>query len=172
MAMATSAYVATNEAIWGGFSVLVAVVIAAPAIATRDWTAMAPWPLLSVAAIAVIARVAGLYPEAAGYVAIATFALVVVVELDVFTPIHLSRRFAVGFAVLTTLAIEAVWIVVQFFSDRWLGTGYLSTQTELQEDIVIVSAVSFAIGVIFYWYLRRFAPIELDGGPSDREQTL
>jgi hypothetical protein len=133
---------------------------------------MAPWTLLSVAAIAVIARIAGVYPEAAGYVAIASLAIVVVVELDVFTPIHLSRRFAVGFAVLTALAMEAVWIVVQFSSDRWLGTGYLSSQTELQKDIVIVSVVSFAIGVIFFWYLRRFAPVGLDDGSPDRERTL
>ncbi len=161
----------TDDPVWGGFSLLLVAAVAAPAVATRDWTTMAPWPLLSVGALAVTSRAVGLYPEAAGHVAIATLALVVVVELDVFTPIQLSRRFAVGFAVLTTLAVEAVWIIVQFLSDEWLGSEFLTTQTELQETIVTVTVVGFAIGVVFYWYLTRFAPAGLVAGSSNREQT-
>lgn len=171
LTMAAAMNIATNAIVWGGLSLLLAAVVAIPALATHDWTAMAPWPILSVAAIAVIARVMGWYPEATGYVAIATFAIVIVVELDVFTPIHLSRRFAVGFAVMTTLAMEAIWIIVQFFSDQLLGTGFLSTQTELQEDIVIVTVVGFAIGVTFYWYLTRVAPAGLVDGSVNREQS-
>lgn len=149
----------TTEPIWGGFSLVFVAVIALPAVATHDWTAMAPWPLLAVAAIAITARNGGLYPETVGYVAIATLALVIVVELDVSTSIRLSRRFAVAFAVLTTLAVEAVWIIVQFASDQWLGTGYLSTQTKLQEDIVIVTIVGLVMGGLFYSYLARFEPV-------------
>lgn len=122
---------------------------------TRDWTTMAPWPIISIATIAILARLMGLYPEAAGYIAMTTLALVIVVELDNFTSIQLSRPFAVGFAVLTTLAIEAIWIIVQFGADQWLGTDYLTTQTALQLDIVIVTVVSLVIGVVFYWYLMR-----------------
>jgi hypothetical protein len=168
---AAAVSVVTNDPIWGGFSLTFVALIAFPAIAAHDWTAMAPWPVLTVGALAVTARIAGVYPEAAGYVAIATLALVIVVELDVFTSIHLSRRFAVSFAALTTLAIEAVWIIVQFFSDQWLGTGYLSTQTELQEDIVIVTVVGFIMGGLFYWYLARFEPIGLDNVPSVPEEN-
>lgn len=153
--VAAAASLVVDPSIWDGYALVLVVVAALPAMVTRDWTTMAHWPILAVATIAVVARIAGLYPEATGHVAIVALALVVVVELDGFTSIQLSRRFAVGLAVLTTLAIEAIWIVVQFVSDRWLGTGYLTTQTELQWDIVTVTVVSLAVGVVFYWYLTR-----------------
>lgn len=153
--IAAAASLVLQPSIWVGYALLLVVVIVLPAMVTRDWTTMAHWPILAVATIAVIARIAGLYTEATGHVAIVALALVIVVELDSFTSVQLSRRFAVGLAVLTTLAIEAIWIVVQFVSDRWLGTGYLTTQTELQWDIVTVTVVSLAVGVVFYWYLTR-----------------
>ncbi|SFR61149.1 hypothetical protein [Halogeometricum limi] len=146
--------------LWGGFSLLLALVASLPALATRSRTAMVPWPLLFCAAAAIVARAVGLYPEVAGYVAIATLAFLVVVELDLYTSVELGRRFAVGFGVLTTMALEALWIVAQFYSDRWLGTEFLSTQTELQEDIVLVTLVGFAVGAVFYWYFDRFDPAE------------
>lgn len=144
--------------LWGGFSAFLVAVAAAPAATRRDWTAMIPWPLLALAAIAVGARAAGRYPEAAGFLAIATLALLVVVELDAFTPVELGPRFAVGFGVLTSLAIEALWIVAQYYSDVWLGTDYLRTQTELQRDIAIVTGLGFLAGGFFYWYLTRRDP--------------
>lgn len=161
----------TNSFLWSGFSLLLAAVASVPALMTRDWTAMVPWPLLSVATVAVIVRAADVYPETAGYLAIAALALVIVVELDVFTPVELGRRFAVGFGVLTTMAIEALWIIAQFYSDQWLGTAFLSSQTELQEDIVIVTAVGFAVGGLFYWYFTRFDPAGTMDRSSDRVRT-
>lgn len=155
VAIAATASLLIAPSIWSGYALLLVAVVALPAMMTRDWTTMVHWPVLSVATIAFVARLAGLYPEAAGYVAVTAFALVVVVELDSFTSIRLSRRFAVCFAVLTTMAVEAIWIIVQFVSDQWLGTDYLTTQTELQLDIVTVTVVSLAIGVVFYWYLTR-----------------
>ncbi|WP_327051192.1 hypothetical protein [Halomicrococcus gelatinilyticus] len=145
----------TGDLLWGGFSLLLAAVASLPALTTRDWLAMVPWPLPFSAAVAVIARATELSTETAGYLGVATLALLVVVELDVFTSVELGRRFAVAFGVLTTMAVEALWIVAQFYSDRWLGTDFLTTQTELQEDIVIVTVVGFALGALFFWYFER-----------------
>lgn len=169
MAIAAVASLHVDPSIWSGYALLLVAVVALPAVVTRDWTTMVHWPILSVATIAVVARLAGLYPEAAGHVAVTAFALVVVVELDSFTSIQLSRRFAVGFAVLTTMAVEAIWIIVQFVSDRWLGTDYLTTQTELQLDIVTVTVVSLAIGVVLYWYLTRRERADSGTGSPDQE---
>jgi hypothetical protein len=155
--VATEAFL-SGEFLWGGLSLLVAVAAAVPALATRDRTAVVPWPLLSVAGAAVVARAAGAYPEVAGYLVVATLALLVVVELDTFTPVEFSRRFAIVFGVLTTLAVEALWVVAQFYSDRWFGTRFLRSQTELQWDIVAVTTAGCAVGVLFYWYLDRFGP--------------
>ncbi|MFC6824974.1 hypothetical protein [Halopelagius fulvigenes] len=148
----------TNAILWGGFALFIAAVVAVPAFSTGEWTVIVPWPLPLFAAVAVLVRSVGVYPEIAGYVAIATLALVVVVELDAFTSVEMSRRFAVGFAVLTTMAIQGLWTVAQFYSDMWLGTKLLRSQTELQWDFVIVTAVGLVEGGIFERYFERFSP--------------
>ncbi|PSP26787.1 hypothetical protein BRC65_09500 [Halobacteriales archaeon QH_2_65_14] len=152
--------------LWGGFWLVFVGILSIPALVTRSWVAVVPWPLPAIAALSLVAREAGVYPESAGHLAVVALALAVVVELDVFTPVELSRRFAVAFAVLTTMAVEALWIIAQYYSDVWLGTEFLSTQTELQEDIVIVSAVGFVVGVLFYWYLSA-----ADGESTDVHST-
>ncbi|WP_224338140.1 hypothetical protein [Haloprofundus halobius] len=163
--------VLTGEILWGVFSVFVVVVVSLPGLTTRNWTAIVSWSLLSVVAVAVLARVIEFYAEIAGYLAIAALALIVVVELDVFTSVKLSRRFAIVFAVLTTMALQAVWIVAQFYSDQWLKTEFLSTQTELQKDIVTVTIVGFVLGGLFQWYFARFEPIGSVDGSSKHEET-
>lgn len=161
----------TGALLWGALSLLLVGVIALPSLATRSRTAMVPWPLLGLAAFAVIARTIGFYPELAGYLTIATVALIVVVEIDVFTSVELGLRFAVGFGVLTTMATEAVWIVAQFYSDEWLGTDFLTTQTELQRDIVAVTVTGFVVGSLFYWYFTRFEPAGVVDQAADRTET-
>lgn len=162
---------ATDPSIWAGYALLLVVVVALPAMVTRKWSTMIHWPIAVTASLAVILRIIGVFPEAAGYIAIVTLGLVVVGELGDFTSVQLSRRFAVGFAVLTALAIEAVWIIAQFVADWWLGTEYLTTQTALQYDIVAVSIVSLAAGVVFYWYLTKYDPPEASATHPGQEAT-
>lgn len=157
----------TNSVVWGGFALVVAAVTAAPALSARDWTVIVPWPLPFFAALAVLVRAFDAYPEIAGYVGIATLALVVVVELDAFTPVEMSRRFAVGFAVLTTMAFQGLWTVAQFYSDRWFGTALLRSQTELQWDYVAVTAVGLVMGVVFERYLAQSVRSDPAERPSD-----
>ena len=156
MAAAAVESLLTGAVLWGLFSSVFVVVAVLPALADREWTAMAPWVLLLVATAAVVSRAAEFHSEAAGFVAIATLAVLVVVELEAFTSVRLGRWFALSFAVMTALASHSLWIVAQFCSDIWLGTTFLSTQTELQEDIVMVSLVALALGGVFYWYFTRF----------------
>lgn len=167
IALGAIASLLTGDLLWGGFSLIVVVVTLLPVLATADRTAIVPWSLLFVAAIVIVARTAEFYPEATGYIAIATLALIVVVELDIFTSNELSRRFAIVFGVLTTMAIEALWIIAQYFSDRWLGTTFLTTQTELQQDITTVTVVGFTVGGLFYWYFTQSESVR----PIDRESN-
>lgn len=153
-----------NAVLWAGFSLLLVSVAAFPALARREWAAMVPWPLLSIAAVAVIARTVRVYPEVAGYLALATLAIVIVVELVQFTPVELSRWFAIGFGVLTTLALEAFWIIAQFYSDVLLGSKFLTTQDALQQDILIVTVVGFAVGGFFLGLFELITPMK----PTDR----
>ncbi|SFS93236.1 hypothetical protein [Halostagnicola kamekurae] len=149
----------TGDLLWGGFELVVVAVVTAPAISFRDWTAMVSWPLLGVATVAFGAGAAGFPFETTVYLAIGALALIVVVELEAFTSVELSRRFAVGFAAMTTMALQALWTVAQFYADRWLGTEYLRSQTELQWDFVVVTAVALVLAAVFQWYTDRFDPV-------------
>lgn len=145
-----------GDVAWAALSLLVALVVALPALSRRDWTVMTPWILPFVAALATVGHTVGVYPELAGYVAVASFALAAVIYLDVFTPVDLSRRFAVAFVVMTTMATQGLWTVAQFYSDRWFETAYLTTQVELQWDLVAVTVVALVFGGLFELYVHLF----------------
>lgn len=153
--------------LWGGFTLLVAAVIVLPAAIISDWTAMVPWPLLLLTSLAVGLRSLGPYPELAGYVTVAVLALIIVFELDTFTRVDMSRRFAVAFAVLTTMALQGLWTIAQFYSDRWLGTGFIPSQTELQWDFVIVTVVGGVLGTLVQLYLASGRGLRRSSHPPD-----
>jgi hypothetical protein len=146
----------TGAFLWGGLALVVVTVVSLPGIITGDPSEIPPWPLPFVAAVAVVLRGAGLLPDITGYVAIGSIALVLVVELDLYTGVDLSRRFAIVFATMTTMALQALWIIAQFYSDRWLDTTFLRSQTELQWDMVYVTAVGVVLGIVAEWYFERF----------------
>lgn len=158
MTLGVAASLATGAWLWALFALVLVVAAIVPAVRSSDPNAMVPWPLLALGAVAVLARTFDVMVSMATYLAIAALAIVFVVQLVAFTPIEFSQRFAVVFAVLTTLAIEALWIVVQFYSDVWLGTDLVGSQTALQQDIVLVTVVGFAAGVAFQWFFMRFEP--------------
>jgi hypothetical protein len=160
VAAAAIGHLVTGDLTWGGFWLLAVAVTVLPAVVAREWTVFVPWPLPLCAVGAVTLQGADLYPELAGYVAIATLALVAVVELDQFTEVEMSRRFTVVFAVMTTMSLKALWTVVQFVSDRWLGTEFIRSQTELQWDLVFVTVVALVMGSAFVWYFERLDGVE------------
>jgi len=149
----------TDAYLWGSLAVLTISVVALPAVVTSRLTAMVSWPIPFVAAVAMVLHAFEFSPDVTGYVAIGTIALMLVVELDVYTEVELSRRFAVVFATMTTMSLQAVWIIAQYYSDQWLGTAFLRSQTELQWDIVYVTAVGIALGVLAEWYFDQFEPV-------------
>jgi hypothetical protein len=156
VAVVAASNLLSGSVAWGGFWLALVVGITLPAAVSRDWTVIVPWLLPFGAVVAVGLQTVERYPEVAGYIAVVTLALVAVIELDRFTRVDMSRRFTVAFAVMTTMALQAVWTVVQFASDRWLGSEYLGSQTELQIDIVAVTVVALVIGGFFVWYFDRF----------------
>jgi hypothetical protein len=153
----------TDAVLWAGFAALIVAIAVIPPLSSGEWTVMVPWPLLLLAAVAVGARTLELYPEIAGYLAVSALALIAVIELTVFTELEMTQRFAVVFAALTTMAVQGLWMVAQFYSDRWLGTEFLRSQTELQWDIVGVSAVGFVVAGLFIWYVDRFEHVGAHG---------
>ncbi|WP_410767286.1 hypothetical protein [Haloferax sp. DFSO60] len=141
--------------LWGLLALVAAGILVVPAVLRRDWRVMLPWPLGSVVAVGVTARTFDVATEVTGYVAISSVALAVVVELDSFTDVEMSRRFAVLFAVMTTIAFQSWWTIAGYYSDQWFGTSFIHSQAELQWDLVTVMIVSLAMGQLFLWYFDR-----------------
>ena len=158
--------VLSGALLWAGFAGILLVVSVLPPIWTRNWRVMAPWPLLLVSAITVLLGGYGIATEISGYFVVAGIALLTVVEIDAFSGVEMSRRFAVAFAVLATLAVQGLWVIAQYYSDLWLDTDFLKTQRELQVDIVVVTVVGLVMGAVFEWYFERVEHVGSHSRPN------
>lgn len=142
---------------WIVFVAAVGAIVCLPPVAYGEWRVMLPWELLVVATLPILVR--GLFGGQVGifaaYVAVAGLALLVTVELHMFTALEVTHWFAVAFVVLTTLATSAAWSVVRWHLDREFGTSYLSTNEALMVEFLWVTLAGFAAGVIFDAYFRR-----------------
>jgi len=142
---------------WLVFVATVGVIVVVPAVAYRDWRVMLPAELLVLALLPILVR--GLFGGQVGtfasYVSIAGLALIVTVELHMFTELKVSQWFAVSFVVLTTMASVAAWTVVRWQLDRHFGTAYLTTNEALMREWLSVALAGVAAGVLFDAYFRR-----------------
>ncbi|MFW5917219.1 MAG: hypothetical protein ACOCRD_02280 [Halorubrum sp.] len=132
-------------------------VVVAPAVAARDPRVMLPWEVLALALLPVLVRAlfGGELGTFATYLAIAAFALIVTVELQMFTTLRVTHWFAVVFVVMTTMATAAAWTVLRWNADRLLGTNFLTTNEALMVEWIYVTLAGVAAGVLFDTYFRR-----------------
>ncbi|MFO8114440.1 MAG: hypothetical protein R6U01_03620 [Halorubrum sp.] len=132
-------------------------VVVAPAVAARDPRVMPPWEVLGLALLPVLVRtlLGGELGTFATYLAIAAFALIVTVELQMFTTLRVTHWFAVLFVVLTTMATAAAWTVLRWNADRLLDTAFLTTNEALMIEWMYVTLAGVAAGVLFDAYFRR-----------------
>lgn len=154
--------VAAGNYLWSGFEVAFVAVTALPALVVGDFRVLVPWPLLLAGAVALVGQPLGLDQELTGYTAVAVFALVVTAELEAFTEVEMTRRFAVAFAALATMAVQGVWTVVRYVSDQFLGTTYVQSQAQIQWDFLYVTLVAVVVAAAFELYFRR-----ADGAPDE-----
>lgn len=144
--------------LWSLFSGLLISLIILPPAYYRDIRAVLPFELLAIAAIPVLVRVfevSILANEVAMYVSFAAMALLIAVELHIFTSLKFSHGFSVAFLVISTLAVGAVWSVVRFYMDSMLGTSYLTTNEELMEEWITISIAGLSAGLLFDVYFKR-----------------
>ncbi|WP_241211146.1 hypothetical protein [Halorubrum lacusprofundi] len=82
---------------WMVFIGVVSVIVLVPAIAYRSWEVMLPWELIGLATFPILVRgvIGGTVGTFATYLALAGLALVVVVELHMFTELNVTHWFAV-----------------------------------------------------------------------------
>ena len=165
--------VLSGDSVWGVFVLLVAAVASVPPVVTRRVTAMLPWEVLGLAALPAVGRTLLTGVELFGvtlsgrvvtFFAVAAVALVVAVELDVFTTVRMTESFAVAFVSLTTTAAAGVWALARYATDSLLGTRLLldgrplhEVETALMWDFVAATLVGLLAGVLFELYFRRLA---------------
>jgi len=143
---------------WAGFASAFVVVALVPPVAFRDVTVMLPWEVLSIAALSLAGRTllsGGPGQLLAGYVAVAAFALVVAVELHVFTAIRMTDWFAVAFVVVTTLATAGLWAVCQWLFAAVLDTAFVAGLRPLMIQFTGATVAGVGAGVVFSLYFRR-----------------
>ncbi|WP_290813186.1 hypothetical protein [Halovivax sp.] len=154
-----------RDALWALFVAATAAIVLVPPAAHRDWRMMLPWELLVVALLPVLVR--ALFGGELGtfgyYLSVAALALLVVVELHMFTELRLTHWFAVAFVVMTTMASAAAWALVRWTMDGYLGTALLmepgTSQEAANEALMIeflwVTLAGLVAGILFDAYFRR-----------------
>lgn len=157
-----------EDYLWAAFAAGVLVLALIPPVAYRDRAAMLPWEVLALCGLPLIGRAVSasvLTTELATYLSVAGLALVVAVELDVFTTVRMTEWFAVLFVVITTMAAAGVWAVLRWGVDVWFNTAFLLEpgvpEHEIEEalmwEFVYSTAAGLLAGAIFELYFRRRA---------------
>jgi hypothetical protein len=162
---------AGGDLVEAAFPLALVVLALVPAVALRTPRAMLPWEVLAVAAVPVIVRtlVAGqrvgavtLSGRITTYFAVAAVALMLAVELDVFTPVRMNRPFAVLFVAVTTAAAAGLWALLKWSSDVYLGTTLMLdgrpervVEQALMWDFVAATVAGVGAGALFDYYFRR-----------------
>ena len=155
-----------GDVLWAGFALVVLVRALVPAFAYHRATVMLPWEVLALAALPLVGESFTTVPitgQFVTYLAVAALALVIAVELHVFTPVEMTPGFAVLFVVIATMATAGVWAVVRWVVDVSLGTTFLldpaltpdEIETQLMWEFVYSTLAGVAAGVIFEVYFRR-----------------
>ena len=146
---------------------ILSLVVLPPALAGSP-RIMLPWPVVLLAGVPSFGYALagpGLTGEFVAYLAVAAVALVVAVELDLFTSVEMTPGFAVAFVVVTTVAVAGVWALVRWGLDAWLGTGLLfapgrsaaAVERALMWEFVYSALAGVVAGLVFDFGFRRRA---------------
>lgn len=140
-----------GDLLWAWFSAAVIAIILVPAAKHRSVRVMLPWEVLALVFLPVLGRALASFPlstDLATYISVAALALVVAVELDVFTPVRMTNGFAALFTVIVTMAAAGLWAVVQWLSDLLLGTAFIYPTPVTVPDAAVAGDV---VGKA-YWF--------------------
>jgi len=154
-----------GQALWTVFAATLVFLAVLPPLAFRNVEAMLPWEMLLLAALPVAGRLFATIPATgtlSTYLSVAAVALIVAVELHLFTPVKMTPRFAVVFVSVTTLATAGVWAVVRWVSDLLLGTAFLldpalskhAIEEALMLEFVASTIAGVGAGLFFAVYMQ------------------
>jgi hypothetical protein len=146
------------DIVWAGFTGLVVLVIVLPTLQGDDWRIKIPWAFLVLASMPITARALDIGMVRSPiffYLSFAALALIIAVEIHMYTETKMTHWFAVVFVSLTTIAIEGTWAVSRWYADSLLGTSLLPPHDDLMLDFIAVIGVGIGAGIVFDIYFRR-----------------
>jgi len=160
------ANLAVGDPMWAGFALAVACLLALPPLVLRSRWVTIPWEVALFSALPLFIHslvVNPLIGQLTAYFAVAAIALVVAVELHLFTPVQMSVGFAVVFVVVATLAAAGFWAIARWSSDVVLGTTLvtdparppLEQERGLMVEFVFSALAGLLAGGLFEFYVRR-----------------
>jgi hypothetical protein len=152
--------------LWTVFAATVTVLAVLPPVMLVNRYAMLPWEILLLAALPVVGRLFATVPvtgNLASYLSVAAIALIIAVELQMFTPVRMTPRFAVVFVAIATMAAAGGWAVLRWGADVLLGTTFVLdpalTEHEIEEalmwEFVASTIAGVGAGLVFAFYVRR-----------------
>lgn len=155
---------------WGLFVSGIIALCILPPLAFRNPETMLPWEVIAMAALPALGRAIAVFDLTRSlnlYLSIAALALIVAVELELFTTVKLTVGFAIMFVVASTLAATAVWSVLQWSLDLLIGTEFLivpgktdrAIHDELMLEFVYTAIAGVLAGLVFEFYFRRKAAV-------------
>lgn len=157
--------VVDGDNLWMIFASTTGIIVLVPPVIYRHPRVMLPWELLVVALLPILVRgfAAGDIGTFSYYLAIAGLALIIIVELHMFTELRLTHWFAVTLVVLTTMASIAGWTIIRWNLDQQVGTTFLidpemsqeAANNALMVEFLWVTLAGIAAGVLFDTYFRR-----------------
>lgn len=159
----------TGDLSWGIFVTSVLALCLVVPVTFRDPELMLPWELIVLAALPMLGRAIATFEVTSDlnvYLSVAALALIVAVQLDLFTTAKLSVGFAIIFVVLATMATAGVWAVFRWSLDLFFGTDTLIVEgvdehiihDELMIEFLYATIAGMIAGVIFELYFRRQLP--------------
>lgn len=180
MAAIVTESVVGGDTAWAVFVGAVLLLCIVPPLVYRDTETMLPWEVITLAALPMFGRAIATFDLTSDlylYLSVAALALIVAVELDVFTTVELTVGFAIAFVALGTIATAGAWAVLRWSMDLLLGTTFLLEpgvedrviHDELMIEFLYSAAAGLIAGVIFELYFRRRlssaerVPVEVPG---------
>jgi hypothetical protein len=156
-----------DELLWVAFAAFALVLALAPTVATRDPYRVVPGELAALAAVPVVVSVldaGSLVTQVTTYLAVVALALLFTVELATFTPVEMPLRVAVPFVVPSAMAVAGAWMVVQWLSDRYLGTTLVGSVPGVMWEFAVATAAAAVAGPAVAVYFNPDDALGGDGG--------
>jgi uncharacterized membrane protein YjdF len=148
-----------------------------PAVITRRWSIVLPWQVNLLIALSLYLHIAGgvlgyydiyypYYDKVAHLISgitVSVLAFVVVLLLDRFSRLNLSRWMIVGFIIIAAMAMEGFWEIYEWLFDTFLGTTLQHGLDDTMLDMIFVLVGAVIVALAGNRRLSEFSKEELAG---------